>query len=318
MELLKEVQGARTIAVGGHVRPDGDCVGSCMAVYLYLKKAAPQARIDVFLGDFADSLRKNVPGTAAVRSDFQTDVASYDVFIALDGEASRLGDAQPLFEAAKKKINLDHHVTNTGSGDVNLVDPTASSACEVVCRTLDWTLIDKEIAQALYIGIVTDTGVFKYSNTSPETMRIAGELMGYGFDFSALIDEVFYEKTYVQEQILGRALLESILFMDGRCVFSVIDKKTMDFYQAAPKDMDGIVSQLFLTKGVCCAIFLYQTGPLEYKVSLRSDGTVDVAAIARFYGGGGHVRAAGFTANAPYHDVVNNLAESIAMQLGEK
>ncbi|MDO4284231.1 MAG: bifunctional oligoribonuclease/PAP phosphatase NrnA [Eubacteriales bacterium] len=315
MNLSQELRGANTIAISGHIRPDGDCVGSCMAAALYLRKTMPQARVDVFLEEFGESLRSHIPGTETICHSFETDVASYDVFLVLDTGADRLGEAKPIFDAAKKTVNIDHHVTNTGSGTVNFIDPAASSTCELVCETLDRERLDREIAQALYVGMVTDTGVFKYSNTSPKTMRIAGELMGYGFDFSSLIDEVFYEKTYVQSQILGRALLESILFMDGRCIFSVIDKKTMEFYQASPGDMDGIVSQLFLTKGVCCAIFLYQLDPLTYKVSLRSDGTVDVAAVARFYGGGGHVRAAGFTASGTHHDIVNNLSESIEMQM---
>lgn len=115
--------------------------------------------------------------------------------------------------------------------------------------------MDAEIAKALYLGIVHDTGVFQYSNTTPNTLRIAAKLLAYGFDFSKLIDETFFEKTYVQNQVLGRALLESVRFMDGRCIFSSIDLKTMEFYKVVPKDLDGIVSQLRITKGVECAIF---------------------------------------------------------------
>ena len=127
----------------------------------------------------------------------------------------------------------------------------------------------------------------------------AAKLISYGFDFSRLIEETFYEKTYLQTQILGRALLESILFMDGKCVVSVIDRKTMDFYGASPQDLEGIVSQLRSIKGVECAIFMYETGVLEYKVSMRSGGLVNVSQIASYFGGGGHVRAAGCTMNAP-------------------
>ena len=104
----------------------------------------------------------------------------------------------------------------------------------------DKTLLDVEIAKALYIGIIHDTGVFQYSNTSPSTLKAAAELISFGFDFPKLIDETFYEKTYVQNQILGRALLESILFMDGKCVVSMVDKKTMSFYQADSHDLEGM------------------------------------------------------------------------------
>ena len=120
----------------------------------------------------------------------------------------------------------------------------------------------------------------------------------------------------MQNQILGRALLESILFMDGRCIVSAIDRKTMDFYNAKPGDLEGIVSQLRVTKGVECAIFMYQTGLQEYKVSLRSNGRVDVAKIASYFGGGGHVRAAGCTLQGTYYDCINNLSLHIEKQLG--
>lgn len=202
---------------------------------------------------------------------------------------------------------------------MNDIVPDASSASELVYNAIsDKSLLDKEIAKALYIGIIHDTGVFQYSNTSPATLKAAADLISYGFDFPRLIDETFYEKTYVQNQILGRALLESIMFMDGRCVVSMIDRKTMKFYRARPEDLDGIVNQLRNTKGVECAIFMYQTDTLEYKVSLRSNGKVDVAKVAGFFGGGGHVRAAGVTMQGTFYDIINNLSARIEMQLKDK
>ena len=107
----------------------------------------------------------------------------------------------------------------------------------------------------------------------------------------------------------------SLLFMDGKCVVSMIDRRTMNFYRAEPYDLDGIVSQLRNTKGVECAIFMYELKSLEYKVSLRSNGAVDVAKIAAFFGGGGHVRAAGVTMQGTFHDIVNNLSAQIALQM---
>ena len=163
--------------------------------------------------------------------------------------------------------------------------------------------------------MIHDTGIFQYSNTSPNTLRTAAELIEYGFDFSSLIDETFYEKTYTQNQLLGRALLESIIFMHGKCIVSAIDKKTLEFYNATAKDLDGIVNQLRITKGVECAIFMYATGNLEYKVSLRSCKYVDVSKIAAFFGGGGHIRAAGCTINGTFYDVVNNISKQIALQM---
>ncbi len=316
MKIYEEVKGAKTIGISGHVRPDGDCVGSVMGLYLYLKKVCKEAKIQVMIEKPAD-IFSCIQGIEEISSDFQPVTDCFDVFIALDAEKSRLGEAEKFFDAAKKRINIDHHISNVnGCGEVNYVVPTASSASELIYQVIDdKTMIDAEIAKALYIGIMHDTGVFRYSNTSPQTLEIVAKLITYGFDFSKLIDSTFYEKTHVQNQILGRALLESIVFMDGKCIVSMIDKKTMAFYNATSHDLDGIVSQLRSTRGVECAIFMYQTENLEYKVSMRSDGAVDVAKVAAFFGGGGHVKAAGVTMQGTFHDIVNNLSAQIAKQL---
>lgn len=315
MNIYEEVKGALTIGIGGHIRPDGDCVGAALGLYLYLSKVCPESVVQVFLEKPADVF-SCIRGIDQIRTDFATDVEQFDVFIALDTSKDRLGKAQDYFEKAKKRINIDHHISNSGCGDVNYIMPDASSTSELIYNVIeDKSKLDVEIAKALYIGIVHDTGVFQYSNTSPETLKTAAELVSYGFDFSRLIEETFYEKTYVQTQILGRALLESILFMDGKCVVSMLDKKTMKFYQAESYDLEGIVSQLRTIKGVECAIFMYQLDTLEYKVSLRSGGKVNVAKVAAFFGGGGHERAAGVTMQGTFHDVVNNLSAHIDAQL---
>ena len=196
-----------------------------------------------------------------------------------------------------------------------MIEPGMGSTCEVLYDLLEKEWIDREIAMALYIGMIHDTGVFQYSNTTPETLKKASELISYGFDFSSLIQETFYQKTYIQAQVMGRALMESIRFLDGRCIVSAMDKKIMEFYDVEPKDLDGIVSQLRNIKGVSCAIFMYQTGVLEYKVSLRTDEKVNAARVAAFFGGGGHVRAAGCTMRGTFHDCVNNLSLHIEKQL---
>lgn len=315
MKIYEEVKSAETIGISGHIRPDGDCVGSVMGLYLYLKKVCPKAQIQVMLEKPAD-IFSCIRDIDEIRSDFTSETESFDVFIALDTEKSRLGEAEKFFDAAKKTINIDHHISNaSGCGDVNYVVAQASSTSELVYEVIEKEKIDEPIAKALYIGIIHDTGIFQYSNTSPKTLQIAAELISYGFDFSALIDKTFYEKTYVQNQILGRALLESFLFMNGKCVVSMIDKRTMAFYHALPHDLDGIVNQLRSTKDVECAIFMYQIDVLEYKVSLRSNGAVDVSEVAVFFGGGGHKKAAGVTMQGTFHDIVNNLSAQIEKQL---
>ena len=316
-KIVEELKGAKSIAISGHIRPDGDCVGSCMGLYLYLTKELPDVQVDVFL-EKASDVFNCIQGMDAIKDAARYQEAEYDVFIALDCSKDRLGEAEVIYDHAIKTINIDHHISNSGCGDVNYLRADASSASELVYELLDEEKLDVEIAKALYIGIIHDTGVFQYSNTAPATLIAASKLIKFGFDFPKIIEETFYEKTFVQNQIMGRALLESILFMEGKCIVAVISKKMMDFYGVTGKDLDGIINQMRNTKGVECAIFLYELDNLEYKVSMRSGGQINVSSIAQFFGGGGHVRAAGCTLKGTAHDVINNISAQIELQYAEK
>ncbi|MBR4982776.1 MAG: bifunctional oligoribonuclease/PAP phosphatase NrnA [Lachnospiraceae bacterium] len=314
MSRLEELlEGAKDVALSGHIRPDGDCVGSVMSIYQYIRKNMPNVEVKVFL-ETPSSVFDCISGVEEIDSHMET-LQEYDVFIALDCTNDRLGKAEAIYQRAKKKINIDHHVSNSGCGDINIVVPDASSTCEVVYELLDSEKLDIEIAKTLYIGMIHDTGVFKYSNTSPKTLNIAAKLISYGFDFPKIIDETFYEKTYIQTLVCAKAVSESVRFMEEKCIFSVVDKDMMEFYGVGPKDLDGVINQLRIVKGVECAIFMYQTGTMEYKVSMRSNGLVNVSEIASFFGGGGHVRAAGCTMKGTVHDVINNLSAQIALQM---
>ncbi|MBQ4417211.1 MAG: DHH family phosphoesterase, partial [Butyrivibrio sp.] len=166
----------RTVGISGHTGPDGDCVGSCMGLYLYLNRNYPDVRTDVFLEPIPRELRI-IKDTDRIRTDFKTDVGSYDLFFVLDCEKERTGKAEAICDAAKRIINIDHHISNKGGTGISLIEPDASSVCELIAGAIDLKKADRDIAMALYAGIVTDTGMFHYSNTSPDTMRIAARLM---------------------------------------------------------------------------------------------------------------------------------------------
>ena len=318
-KLNAELYGAKTVAIAGHIRPDGDCIGSCTALYLYLeqnKKSMGIEKIDVYLENFGEEFRI-LKGTETILHSYDNDEV-YDVFISLDcGSLDRLGNAIKYYNNAKKTINIDHHISNLNFAGVNHVVDDASSTCEVLYTLMEESQITKEIAESLYVGIIHDTGVFKHSNTKEKTMNIAGKLISKGIDFSSLIDESFYAKTYLQNQVLGRCLMESILVLEGRVIFAAVDRRIMGFYGAETTDLDGIIDQLRVTKGTEVAIFLYEIGFHEYKVSMRSNGDVNVSKIAVYFGGGGHIRAAGCTMRGSMHDVINNLTLHIDAQLKE-
>ena len=307
---------AGSIVILGHVNPDGDCVGSCLAVYNYIKEWDSSKAVTVRL-ERAPSKFSYLSGFDAIETEAGEE--TYDLCICLDSsDEERLGDFKTCFDHSAKTICIDHHITNRGYAQENVIEGHASSACEVLYGQLDENKISKHVAECIYTGIIHDTGVLKYSNTSRKTMEIAGKMMEKGIDFGGIIDGSFYKKTYMQSQILGRALLESITFLDGRCIFSVVRKKDMDFYGVDKSDLDGIVDQLRVIDGIECAIFLYETGIHQFKVSLRSNSIVDVSRIAAYFGGGGHVRAAGCTMSGSVHDVVNNLSAHIAEQLEQE
>lgn len=163
--------------------------------------------------------------------------------------------------------------------------------------------------------MVHDTGVFQYSSTTPETMRIAGELMKYGFDFNKIIDETFYQKTYKQMQLMGRVLAESQMFLDGKCITGFLKKEVILSYEADSKDFEGIVSQLRFTKGIEAAVFLYEQEENYFKVSMRSNGNVDVSQIAVLFGGGGHRRAAGCQLSGDVEDIIRKIVKEIEKQI---
>ncbi len=313
--LSDRISKADSIAIGGHVRPDGDCVGSCMGFYLYLKETCPGKQVDVYLRDVPD-IYLFLQDSDKIRSQIDPS-QTYDLFVSLDcADEERLDFSMPLFEQAKETFCIDHHISNDGFAKENVIDPDASSTSELLYRMLDPDLITREIAEALYLGIIQDTGVFQYSCTSPETMRVAADLMEMGIDAPEIIRTTFVEKSYRQNRILGEALLTSQLALADQVIYSVIRKEDMEQFDVTPKALDGIVSQLRNTRGVEVSVFLYELEPGEFKISLRSGGAVDVAKIATTLGGGGHVCAAGANAAGDPDIIVRGILDQIKGQLG--
>ena len=315
MKSLDELfQGVKTVAIAGHVRPDGDCVGSCLATYNYITTYYPQIEVSLYLQPIPN-IFKFMKNSDKIISDCTADI-SYDLFIAQDcGDLGRLGDAAKYFEHAKKTACIDHHISNQSFADENYIFPQASSASELVFELIPRERLNKEIAECIYTGIIHDTGVFQYSCTSAKTMNIAGRLIETGIDFSRIVDKTYYEKTYEQNRILGQALVDSQLFLDGKCIASIVTKEEMGKYQVLPKHLEGIVQQLRATKDVEAAIFLYENEDGSFKVSMRSSGKVDVAVIMMSYGGGGHIRAAGATIEGNAKEILEGIVKDVEKQL---
>lgn len=313
-DLASQLAQVKTVAIVGHVRPDGDCVGSCLATYNYIAEWFPQIKADIYLEPIPNIFKflKNAEKIQSSCDSGQT----YDLCIVQDcGDVGRLGAAVKYFDTAKKTICIDHHVSNDNFADENYIFPDTSSTSELIFELIEEEKITKEIAECIYVGMVHDTGVFQYSSTSAKTMNAAGVLMEKGINFSQIVDDTFYTKTFAQNKILGQALLNSRLYQDGAVVATAISQEEMDRFQVLPKHLDGIVSQLRVTKGVEVAIFLYENEDGTWKVSMRSNGKVNVADIAMKFKGGGHVRAAGATMEGASENIFGRLCKEIERQL---
>ena len=315
--LTDALKGKKTVVILGHVNPDGDCVGSCLGMYNYLTENFEDLEVTVFLQSLSKKF-EYINGYTGARTEFDQDL-KFDLCITLDAsDEKRLGDFAPYLKSAGDSLCIDHHVTNTGLANVNVVEPDASSCCEVLFGLLDQEKISKAVAECLYTGIVHDTGVFKYSNTSRKTMEIAGRLMEFGIDFPRIIDESFFMKSYAQTKLHGCALLNSERIMDDKVIYTVVTQEQMANFGCNVKATDGIVDQLRVIDGVECVILLYETGnPSEYKVSLRTNSDLDLARIAGAFGGGGHVKAAGCTVTGTVDEILECLKEQILIQWAE-
>lgn len=315
--LTDALNGKKNVVILGHVNPDGDCVGSCLGMYNYLTENFEDLDVTVYLHTLSKKF-EYIKGYTDVCTEFDPN-QKYDLCITLDAsDVKRLGDFAPYLETAEYSLCIDHHVTNAGMANVNVVDADASSCCEVLYGLLESQKISKEVAECLYTGIIHDTGVFKYSNTSRKTMEIVGRLIEFGIDFPRIIDESFFMKSYGQSKLHGCALLNSKRIMEDKCIYTVVTQEQLKEFGCTVKATDGIVDQLRVIDGVEVVILLYETGnPSEYKVSLRTNSEVDLARIAAVFGGGGHVKAAGCTVTGTVEEILDGVKEQIEIQWKE-
>lgn len=308
-----KIMNATTIAIMGHVRPDGDCIGSCLGLYNYLIENYPDKEINVYLEEVAAKFAF-LPGADKVITSASDKI--YDLAISLDcGDTDRHGKFGPIFDTAKDTIALDHHRSNLGFGNYFYCDPDASSASEVLYNHFEADKVSLNCATCLYLGIVHDTGVFKYSCTSESTMKIAGSLLAKGVNSQSIIDDTFYKVTFKQNKLSGEALLRAKLYLNDKVIVTCVDKELFDKYNATKADTDGIVDKIRVTEGVEVAIFAYQLSDTSYKFSLRSVSYVDVSKISVAFGGGGHMRAAGFEAKGDYEESLHKILHMIEEQI---
>lgn len=312
--IIKYIKGSNDFVVTSHISPDGDNIGSTLAIYYALKILGKT--VYYVLDDNAPlNLEFLVEGITKLSSQefISLNLDDYNL-IALDcGDKSRVCVSEEIKNSAKKIICIDHHASNDSYGDLNYIDVNASSTSELVYNMLvrlnevdSINIINENIATALYTGLVTDTGNFSYSSTHPSSFEMAKNLLLLGAKRDEIIQNVFQSNSYNYYKLLGEALNTLDIVKEKiACISLTIDmlqRNEMSF-----NDVDGITNYTRDIKNVEVGIFLKQKKENEVKVSLRSKNYVNVSKIAQSFNGGGHIRAAGCT----IYDTVENAKEKI-------
>ena len=313
----EELGGIRNCAVLGHIRPDGDSVGAVLGMYHYIRDNCPEISVTAYLHPFTEDLRDTLPDAEKILGEARGD-EEYDLCIALDTSTKdRLGDFEGVFDRAKRTVCIDHHFTNPGFADVNVIDAKASAASELLYELMDPAKVSPRTADCLFTGIVHDTGCFCHDNTTERTMIVAGGLIGHGARSGVLIRDTFTHKSYVQVRLLGAAMSSAALELDGKFIISMMTFDEMVSLGGRPMDMEPVIDDLRVTDGTVCAAFARQSENGEWRVSLRANGDFCVSDIAEEFGGGGHVKAAGCTMHGSEAEVRAALIEAVGRAIGK-
>lgn len=293
------------IAILPHIFPDGDAIGSCVALYHGLISIGKDVSM-VIAEQVAQNLVFLLEGVDVTDSVEQ----KYDLVISLDTSSiEQIRDRRALFESAPKTISIDHHKTNNGFADIVYVDVNAAATGEMIFDLLTHMGISftPEICMAIYSAISTDTGSFKHSNTSAKSFAVASRLMEYGFDFTYVTNHL-YKSIPLRKAGLLQFALNKLEIIDG--IIAVSD--VLDGPEAADSgDYDGITDYLLSLQGIEVAVFARKLNDEEIKFSLRSKNKIDVAAIAETFGGGGHVKASGFVTDIDAKEAVEKVVGAI-------
>lgn len=279
--------------VVSHIDPDGDSIGSMIAMAMIMTGMG--ITTDLYSKDGIPRAYRFLPWVEKVKNELRDDL-HYDLLVAVDSSnLNRLGESVDIKELANQTINIDHHPDNTKYGDMNFVEKCSSSA-ELVYRLIKYLKIDitKEMADNLYAALITDTGNYRYENTSAATFEMAGELIKAGVDTHEITTKIYDTKSAASIRMLAAALATLETSPDRKAGWITVTQEMMDKVKAKGEDLVGLVDLIRSIEGVEVAIQFREERD-NVKVNLRSKDRVNVSEIAKRFGGGGHIRAAGAT-----------------------
>jgi len=309
----------RTYVVLPHIFPDGDTLGSSVALYEFLKEYAKDVYL-VLNDKIPNELKFFMEDTVMSLDEFlNLKLVDYDVITVDSSDLTRIKDRFEIYKNAIKTLNIDHHVTNENFSDINLVDFEASSTGEIIYEILEYYKFDflnnKRVLNSLYAAISTDTGSFKYSNTTAKTHIIISKLIDYGLDVNYVNVELYQNIPLTRIGTLNLILESLILKFDNKLAMSFITLNKMKEKNLKEINSEGMVEFLRNIDGVEIAVFIKELEKDYFKISLRSKHDIDVSKIALKFGGGGHVKAAGCSIKGTINQIKFKLMEEIKKEM---
>ncbi|MBU0686584.1 MAG: bifunctional oligoribonuclease/PAP phosphatase NrnA [Candidatus Margulisbacteria bacterium] len=297
-----------------HIDPDGDTIGSALGLKFVLNKLGKN--VTVYSRDHIPKIYQFLPGISSIKQDLPQS-KTFDVIISVDaGDVKRIGNAPSILPRGKTLVNIDHHPDNTYYGDLNLVEGV-SCVAELIYKLAKELKVklDAKAAICLYVAMMTDTGNFKYENTTAKTFGIAKDLVEAGADPSEAAIHVYEEKPFTAVAIHAFAASHAKLAHGGKVIWSTIKRSTMKKMHATDEDLNGIVDKLRAVEGVEVAILIREHGKNQVKANFRSKRRVNVQKIANKLGGGGHVRSSGAVIKGKIDAVEKKVIKTVLDQL---
>lgn len=312
-EIKNEIEKSNKIVIGTHEFPDGDAVGSCLAMMLALKSIGKE--VDLIIPKYARTFNF-LPGADEIKKEGKN--IRYDLGISLDcTDTKRLKGYSPYFENAKTTICIDHHGSNKMFADINYVDPVAPACAQILIVVLKklGIEINKEIGTCILAGIITDTGGFKYDGVTTETFEFVAELLRKGVKVSDTYKRIMQTRT-IGNYLLSKRAIERLEFIEnGKITFTYITKQDEEEVNAEEGDHEGIVEIGRDVEGVEVSIFLREVEDGGLKASLRSNNYVNVSDVCMIFNGGGHIRAAGCTLYMTLEDAKEKIINHVKTYL---
>lgn len=312
-EAMKLINDSTSIYITSHVSPDGDAVGSVFAMYLLLKNMGKD--VHVVMPKYSDRFKFLEEMKIAEEN---VKANKYDLCIVLDcSSIDRVAMPEEDYIKANKKLVIDHHLNSKIDADLVVINSKSPATCELVYEflTSQNITITKDIAKFIYMGIVTDTGSFNYASTTSNTHKVAAKLLDTGIDFAYICKMVNDTMKENRLKLIAYVINNIQTFKDGKIKYAKVTNDVLEDFGVPEEDAEGIINYLRCIVGVDIAIYARGLKDGSYKVSMRSNGNIDVSEAAIKLGGGGHINAAGFTVNEEIDNVIDEIIEIVGVNL---